>query len=441
MPVATTPPPPVVASETTRLRALAERLCLEAQQNPYLGFPDWLEQVDPATLYQRPLLVCGSLWYAKLFLQFARSHGLNVVGVVDDFRAGKTVEGFGLISSKDAIRIARNTPDCVALNLADPHYGLQHFDTLARDNGMRVLNYFQALRLPGFSPQVGGQADAYFNAIVANPTAYFNLADAMADDYSKQTFYAVLLYRLTQDRRYLLHVNRPYDSQYFYSGLFELGDNEVFVDAGAYKGDTAQNFIHAVQGRFRHIHSFEPDSQNFQVLEAYRNTHYGTPLYDQLSCYPAGLWDKSTQLYFNAAGHYGSHILFHHLQEGADSLGSRPADNPMTVLSSSPKDASAPLDPAHAQQALVAVDVVALDDTVEGPVTLLKMDIEGSEFPAIKGARRILQQHKPKLAIAVYHMPNDMTDIIGFVQSLDLGYRLGMRHHNFNLWDTVFYAY
>jgi len=88
-----------------------------------------------------------------------------------------------------------------------------------------------------------------------------------------------------------------------------------------------------------------------------------------------------------------------------------------------------------------SVDVVALDDAVERIPTLIKMDIEGSELEALKGAARLVRDHKPRLAISVYHLPRDIPDIVNFIMSLNSDYRIGFRHHHRLFMDTVCYAY
>lgn len=57
------------------------------------------------------------------------------------------------------------------------------------------------------------------------------------------------------------------------------------------------------------------------------------------------------------------------------------------------------------------IETVALDELIDERVTFLKMDIEGAEAEAIKGAKNIIQKDKPKLAICIYHKPNDLWEI------------------------------
>lgn len=68
------------------------------------------------------------------------------------------------------------------------------------------------------------------------------------------------------------------------------------------------------------------------------------------------------------------------------------------------------------------------------------MDIEGSELEALKGAVHTIQRDKPKLAICIYHKPEDMTEIPLYIKSLVPEYKFYVRHHS-NCWtDTVLYA-
>jgi FkbM family methyltransferase len=57
------------------------------------------------------------------------------------------------------------------------------------------------------------------------------------------------------------------------------------------------------------------------------------------------------------------------------------------------------------------VDAVRLDNICSDALTLINMDIERAEYDALLGARRIIQTHKPKLAISVYHRDDDLCRI------------------------------
>ena len=73
-------------------------------------------------------------------------------------------------------------------------------------------------------------------------------------------------------------------------------------------------------------------------------------------------------------------------------------------------------------------------------ITFLKMDIEGSELKALHGARKIIQRDKPKLAICVYHKPEDIIEIPLYINSLVPEYKFYMRHYGYTPANTVLYA-
>jgi FkbM family methyltransferase len=76
------------------------------------------------------------------------------------------------------------------------------------------------------------------------------------------------------------------------------------------------------------------------------------------------------------------------------------------------------------------VDIVSLDEDIEEPVNFIKMDIEGFELEALKGAARHIREKKPKLAICVYHKINDLWEIPFLIADLNPEYKLYLRRYH-----------
>jgi len=55
-------------------------------------------------------------------------------------------------------------------------------------------------------------------------------------------------------------------------------------------------------------------------------------------------------------------------------------------------------------------------------VTYIKMDIEGAEKEALKGAKGILQRHKPRIHLDANHEPDDSTALPALIATLKPGY-------------------
>jgi hypothetical protein len=82
-----------------------------------------------------------------------------------------------------------------------------------------------------------------------------------------------------------------------------------------------------------------------------------------------------------------------------------------------------------------------IDDIVlDKKVSFIKMDIEGAELEALKGAKNTIQNNYPKLAIAIYHKPDDLLNIPQYILSLNRNYKFYLRHYGYNSWETILYA-
>ncbi len=186
--------------------------------------------------------------------------------------------------------------------------------------------------------------------------------------------------------------------QYFEGELFKQSEEEVFIDAGCYHGESSLDFINWCHGKYRKIYAFEPDSHNFEICrEIFQRNQI-----DNLQLVNAGLWSKSEVLNFTNSG-------------GGDS---RVNDS-----------------------GTFKINVVSLDEVLNGEkATFIKMDIEGSELEALKGSKQTIQKYRPKLAICLYHKPEDLLDIMLYIKSLVPDYKFYIRHYTLFQVETVLYA-
>ena len=97
---------------------------------------------------------------------------------------------------------------------------------------------------------------------------------------------------------------------------------------------------------------------------------------------------------------------------------------------------------AKAEAQLRSLDALREDGVLAEPATFVKMDIEGAEMDALQGMQRMIAQYKPKLAVCVYHKPEDLWEIPLYIHKLVPGYRLILRQHSPLMDnDTVLYAF
>ncbi|NLI75713.1 MAG: FkbM family methyltransferase [Candidatus Riflebacteria bacterium] len=191
--------------------------------------------------------------------------------------------------------------------------------------------------------------------------------------------------------------------QYFPAGIIDLGDQEAFVDVGAFNGDTVFEFIRRSRERFHSIHAFELDGKNFEEMRL-ALACLDAQVRQRITIHNTGLLDRATEISFETGGPGSTCVIAIGQSEGRG-------------------------------QTVRLVDALPTE-----PVTFIKMDIEGAEPLALRGAEAIIRCQKPKLAICVYHKPEHLWEIPLYIKSLVPEYRLFLRHHTPMEYETVCYA-
>ena len=96
---------------------------------------------------------------------------------------------------------------------------------------------------------------------------------------------------------------------------------------------------------------------------------------------------------------------------------------------------------SHISASGVPVKVTDIDSLVDYPVTLIKMDIEGSEMKALDGATKTIKRNLPKLYVCAYHRNEDLFALGKKILSFDKRYKLYFRHSLYiPAWESNFYA-
>jgi len=197
---------------------------------------------------------------------------------------------------------------------------------------------------------------------------------------------------------------RNNQGQYF--DYFEARENEVFVDCGCFDGATCYNFAGWCGAKgFDHIYSFEADPKNYA-----RAKEILAPL-GKCDLYPYGTADVSKKVYFAADAFETSCIISKEEAEKRNFEG------------------------------IEEIETVALDDVLEGKkITFIKMDIEGAEYEALQGARKLIEGNRPRMAISVYHKFEDFVTLAALVLEMHPDYRIAFRHYGYDDLETVMYV-
>ena len=247
----------------------------------------------------------------------------------------------------------------------------------------RFLPYF-AIDLPSL---VLGQADEIREA--------FRL---MSDEASRREFVAQVRHRLFQDFDGLPPAIE--EEQYFCDSLFSSDPREVFVDCGAFDGDTLRVFLERRGGEFDHYYALEPDPINYDKMRSYVDT-LPPAVTARISTLPVASSDRRTKTMIDPSGLASSSI-------------------------------------GHGS---VEVDCVPLDELLVDRVpTTIKMDVEGAEFDTLKGARNLIRTHAPLLDVCVYHTQDHLWVLPLLIHRMNPDYRYYLRPHKNEVFDLVCYA-
>jgi FkbM family methyltransferase len=88
---------------------------------------------------------------------------------------------------------------------------------------------------------------------------------------------------------------------------------------------------------------------------------------------------------------------------------------------------------------LEIIETVTIDSSINSKIDFIKLDIEGAEIQAIKGAQRVIHNFKPKLAVCVYHNQKDFIEIPSLILKINPDYKLYLRHYSQGIFETVMY--
>jgi FkbM family methyltransferase len=332
-------------------------------------------------------------------LALLRAHGREVAAFVDNdpHRWGTAVEGVPVLSPDEASsRFASDGLAIVTIWRAEG--GHDYLLTRAE------LNRRGWRRVESFIPLYWGLAsDALPYLAIDVPTNILAAGDEVmaaaalwADEVSLDAYVKLVHWRLTADFAALPSIE---PNQYFAAGVVSVGDDEVFVDCGAFTGDTLVDVASRV-GSWRSYHAFEPDPASFEALATAVAT-LPSALAERVHLYRAATADRPGTARFQATG------------LGSASLSAK---------------------------GTYAVECVAIDDVLAEAPTFIKMDIEGAEADALRGAERSIRQGRPLLAISAYHRQADLWELPRQIHEMVPEYELFLRPHVAEGFDTVLYA-
>jgi len=340
------------------------------------------------TLNGRPLILYGAGMLGSKFLSVCQECGIAVARFCDREATG-VLEGIEIISP-DLLRAKYSDAVVISSSMT---YNNEICNTL-KDLGFSPeqiipcpCEYPYFFTMHGFETHIDGYQWAY---------------NFFEDDRSKQLV-------LDRMRMYLLNqamqVNTNCD-RYYEDDFISLSNNEIFVDGGAYDGDTANFFIkkmREIAKTYLRVYAFEPHPLT-HALAMQRLSQL-----ESVEIVQKGLWSVERELpFFDGYKNIGASFV----------LGS---GNRQYVQ-------------------VTSIDAFFKNKPLDAWPSFIKMDIEGAEREALLGSAEVIKKRKPKLAICAYHKPEDIYELPQTILGIRDDYRFALRQHRAGCYDTILYA-
>ena len=331
---------------------------------------------------KKPVVLYGMGNGADKIIKVLESKGISVSGVFasDGFSSNKIFHGFNVTSYLTAKKNFGDMTVLVSFGSSRPEV-LENIKRIAKEQEL-------------YAPDVPVCGDTLFDSeyFEKNKKDFEDIYDVFSDEVSRKTFADIVNCKLSGriDPLFECEVteDEPFDT------FFKLTDEEVYLDLGAYRGDTVRDFLDRAE-KYCGIIAVEPDAKTYgKLVNDLCNV-------EKSVCINACVSDKCGVKFLDACGSRGTKI----------------------------SDCGIP------------VKCVTVDHIIgSGSCTYIKADIEGEELKALKGAENTIKMLKPKLKIACYHRSEDLIEIPKAVLTIRPDYKVYMRHFpSVPAWDTFYY--
>ena len=372
----------------------------------------------------KPVVLYGTGDGADKVLDRLADFGVPVSGIFasDEFVRGQQFRGFTVRKYSELMKLQENVIVLIAFASELPEM-LDRFYKLAQ------VHETYAPHVPVFDGDVAVTPEWIKKYEKELQTVY----DKFADDVSRETFAAILNYKLSGKLLYLQACTTKREDDL--KALFSFGEEETYVDLGAYNGDTVQEFLQLIRGHYKKIVAVEPDPKNFKKLTEYVQQNN----LQNVSCLQAGVWSECGAL--ELTGNGGRQSTF---WKGKQETAKVSGEASLTVQnrnSSLPQQSSVRKKVKTQQISVVTVDSVLRNEHAD----YMKFDVEGVEKEALAGAAQHLMPDcdgkLPKLLIAAYHHDEDIFALPLLLWKMQPEYKIYLRKHPYvPAWEINIFA-
>ena len=239
-----------------------------------------LEQLKKA---KEPVMLFGAGNCGELYLHIFRDNGIKVSCFLDD-DVEKQKMGFCGVPVRPLSYLSAGGGQIVISS-----YGPDRLE-------QRLLSIDKACASRIVKPDFYLWEDGFdYAAYFSDHAEEIEAVDALlADEKSRKVFRNLLQYKVSRDRSLIEAVRDDASLQYFDPEVITFGTDEVFLDLGAYIGDTVEAFAKRAGGQYQEIIALEPDQANYEKLCEDTNT------LPHVTCLPYGIGAEDGKMRFSS---------------------------------------------------------------------------------------------------------------------------------------------
>lgn len=343
----------------------------------------------------RSVYLYGAGSFGREICLFLRDNGVDICGFLDQ-RAAEIKEYCGkpVYTLEEAPEAKKRENTLVLFSIVMDKDERRKVINAIEKSGYSHVEEAQFYRSIQIIPEdlLGRELGEYY---IAKRDRIREAYDSLGDEKSRRIYGANIKAHFCKDFSECPQWEDAMAEQYFPRDIALTAGYGRTVDCGGFVGDTVESLLEN-RSDVRSVAVFEPDICNFRhMTEACEWKKV------QIICFPCAVSDSTGFQSFSSA-------------VGSGSL----CDEGDTRIMS-----------------------IALDEALIGYApSFIKMDIEGAELRALTGAKRMICESVPDLAICVYHHINHLWDILLLLRSWKLGYKFYLRNYNAYTMETVLYA-
>ncbi len=344
---------------------------------------------------KQPIILFGAGFALRYILPELKMNGLNIVCICDNSKSkqGTYFNSYEILSIEHCML---RFPDALYI-ISSPLY----FWEIKKELGNMVnKEHICEIDFECDHYIIGDDFKLYFTK---NIKRFEKFHEILGDDISKATLFNVVKAHISSKREDYEIAYTSNDDWYLFQSLLKPNANSVYLDCGAFDGDTILLFYNSAIDGYKSIIAFEPDDDNYpRLLTAIGQI-------PNKKAVKMGVYNYNGRLKLMKDGMY-------------------------SAIANSNKSLTLQLKSNEIQ-------IVTIDSFMAGRyVDIIKMDIEGAEYKALLGASETIKRYKPRLAICLYHNIEDFIEIPELILSMVPEYKLYLRHQSKGCTDTILYA-